>query len=293
MATGCTIDRVGINDSDVALEFQPAMHMHIAQEGIEDYPQGQSFGLYSWMLPYGEEWSGNSSECLEHLQGQEISMSGQNTWNCQDMPLWPSKEWNLTFMAYSPYMSANGCTIEQGILYHLEDFRNNQTDFLYTSFLEDIHKTNSGGVVAVPFRHALSQMEFRVKNTVDADEILTVRKISIDKIAVGGRFESLRDPQWVTEGDPVELIFFEGEFVTGEFPEYAGRDWLVIPQNLNARAIVEYDFTDRYGKTVQRVAETRAFSLTLNPGSRYSLTLSIGMNEVKFLEEIIVNRFRK
>lgn len=293
IAAGCTIDRRGINDPDVALEFQPAMYMHVAQEGVERYPQGQPFGVCSWKLPDGADWKESSSESQEYLREQEVSMSGQNVWSCPGTPLWPSKEWDLTFIAYSPYISAGGCTREQGVIYQLDDFRNDQTDFLYTSALENLDKTESGGVVTVPFRHALSQIEFRVKNTVSTDEVLTVRKISIDKIVAGGEFESLREPQWVTEGEPVELVFFEGSFVTGGLPEYIGRDWLVIPQTLDARVVVEFDFTDRYGKTVERKAETRALNLKLKPGSRYSLTLSIGMNDVKFLKEIIENRFNK
>lgn len=291
--TACTINRQNTYDPDVALVFQPAMYMHVAEDEVERYPAGQSFGVSAWSLPDGLRWTESSAEASDYINSFEAEPMDELRWSCGEDIIWPSVTENLTFIAWAPYEAGQGCSKKEGVVYEVENILKEQTDLLYTEPLRDMCKLECGGVVIVPFRHSLCQISVCVKNRVSAEERITVRKITLDNIAVSGIFGSQKTPQWQTGTQSASVGFFNGEFVTGADPEAIGREWLMIPQEIDTRMTVEFDFTTASGETITQNLRTIPLKMPLEAGRSYTLTLSIGIDDVKFLKEIIKDRFTK
>ena len=154
-------------------------------------------------------------------------------------------------------------------------------------------KIECGGIVTIPFRHALCQMSICVKNRVFETEKIIVKDVVMDRIAGSGTFSSLKDPQWQTDEENVSVRFLEEPFQTGAHPEPAGKKWLLIPQEINTPLTVEFSFTVETGETITQRLKTIPLKMRLEAGKSYIMTLSIGIDDVKFLEEIIKDRFEK
>lgn len=290
---GCTINRQNLHDPDVTMVFQPGMYMHVADDDAERYPENQSFGISAWSLPDGSSWSSSRNKATEYISGFKAEPLDELRWTCGEDLLWPSVADNLTFLAWSPYGSADKCDKQNGISFRIEDIFREQTDILYTDPLQDRCKLECGGVVTIPFRHALSQVSVSVKNRVADNEKITLKSIEIDRTAVSGTFKSLRAEQWETGSEYGPAIFFEGEHLTGAHPEPVGRTWLMIPQEIETSLTVTYDFTTVSGETITQRLKTIPLKMRLEAGRSYNLTLSIGIDDVKFLKEIIKDRFEK
>ena len=291
--TSCTINRQNPYDPDVALIFQPAMYMQVAEDDVERYPTDQSFGISAWSLPDESSWTECAADAVEFFSSFEAAPVDELRWSCGEEILWPSVTENLTFIAWAPNEAGCGCRKTEGVTFEVDNVLEDQTDLLYTEPLQDMSKLECGGVVTVPFRHALCQISLCVKNRVAADEKITVKSLKIDEIAVSGTFSSLKTPQWRTGGQSASVAFFDGNFVTGPLPELIGSKWLMIPQEMETSLTVEYDFTTASGETITQRLKTIPLKMPLEAGRSYTLTLSVGIDDVKFLKEIIKDRFLK
>lgn len=292
-AAGCTVNRQNLFDPEVGMSFQPAMLMHVAEDDAERYPADQSFGVSAWSLPDEKQWNGNSSEAVLFIDALEAKPVDELNWCCDEKLVWPSVIENVTFLSWSPYSEGKGCDNEDGVRFEINDIRTEQTDILYTDPLQDICKIECGGVVTIPFRHALCQMSICVKNRVFETEKIIVKDVVMDRIAGSGTFCSLKDPQWQTDEENVSVTFLNEPFQTGAHPEPAGRKWLLIPQEINTPLTVEFSFTVETGETITQRLKTIPLKMRLEAGKSYIMTLSIGIDDVKFLEEIIKDRFEK
>jgi hypothetical protein len=292
-AAGCTMNRQNLYDPEVGMSFQPAMLMHVAEDDAERYPADQSFGVSAWSLPDEKQWNGNSADATLYIDALEAKPIDELNWCCDEKLVWPSVLENLTFMSWSPYSAGQQCDNEDGVRFEINDILTEQTDILYTDPLQDICKIECGGVVTIPFRHALCQMSICVKNRVFETEKIIVKDVVMDRIAGSGTFSSLKDPQWQTDEDKVSVTFLDEPFQTGAHPEPAGRKWLLIPQEINTPLTVEFSFTVETGETITQRLKTIPLKMRLEAGKSYIMTLSIGIDDVKFLEEIIKDRFEK
>lgn len=288
---GCTVNRQNLFDPEVAMSFQPAMLMHVAEDEAERYPKDQSFGVSAWSLPDEKQWNSNSAEASLYIDALEAKPIDELNWSCDEKLIWPSVLENLTFQSWSPYSAGKGCDNEEGVRFEINDILTEQTDLLYTDPLQDMCKIECGGVVTVPFRHALCQISICLKNRVFDTEKIIVKDVVMDKIAGSGNFSSLRDPQWQTEVEDVSVTFLDEPFLTGAHPEPAGKKWLLIPQEINTPFTVEFSFTVETGETITQRLKTIPLKMRLEAGKSYTMTLSIGIDDVKFLKEIIKDRF--
>lgn len=289
--TGCTLDNRHDFDVDYAIEFQPAMYMHSAPSDTESYPEGQDFGVSVWVLPDGYCWDEDSEKAEDYALACCIACEGDGSWTMTDM-LWPAKYERLTFIAYSPFEEASGCDRTDGVLWTDVDIMEDQTDLLYTDPLADMSKTECGGVVTLPFRHAMCLVDFRVKNRVEKGEKIVVKKITIDAVRNRGEFRSLMEPAWNLEDSMVPVVFYEGRYDTGWLPEPIGSEWLFLPQELDTNVAVEYEYVHSTGSKLFMDLKTVPLKTVLEAGKRYTFTLSVGIDDVRFLEELIEDRIR-
>ena len=167
------------------------------------------------------------------------------------------------------------------------DVLEDQTDLLYTEPLADMDKTDCGGVVTVPFRHALCSMNFRVKNRVADNEKIIIKKIILDAARHCGDFRSMPDPRWTLDARTARFVFFEGDYQTGHQPSEIGDNILMIPQALETPVTVVYEFVTHAGTSITQELKTTLLQKELLPGKNYTFTITVGIDDVKFLVEII------
>ena len=304
MLSACAWDAAQIHNPELRLMFQPDMLMHVASEGVGNFPEEQSIGVIAWKLQEGESWNEGAQDSEQYLTLCEAcsrkvditDMPSHRTvsdvlWVIDSQPVWPDWDESLTFMAFSPYCAECGCDCTKGVTYGT-DIMQDQTDLLYTAPMADRQKLRDGWVVPLHFEHALCEISFRVKNRVADNESIKVRSISLDGVRHKGSFASLASPQWTLDESKTGLDIFEGEFETGHEPEPIGRTWLMIPQELETQVSVEYQYTTFADTYIVQNLKTVALKTRLEAGKSYVFTLSVGIDDVKFLTELIEHRMK-
>lgn len=299
---GCTFDETQVSDTELRIMFQPAMYMQVSDGSGERFSKDETFGICAWELPEGTDWENGSSRAIPYYNiskavSSEIivtdttlrNTSKETLWIVKDRGGWVTNNRNLAFIAYSPYGAECDCDAIDGISYSI-DMMTDQTDLLYSAPQAFRQKTLQGWLVPLYFEHALCKVQFRVKNHVDKDERITIKRITIDDVMHRGSFCSLHSPQWITDGEAVPLPIFNGSHVTDGLSEPIGREWLVIPQSLDTKITVEYEYTTHANTTIIQKQKTLALKTLLEAGRCYTYTLTVGIDDVKFLEEIFLHR---
>lgn len=302
--SGCTLDDARTNNPELRLMFQPDMLMQVASEGVRNFPQEQSIGVSAWKLNESISWEEGAEDAepyltLSEASGKEVQIIDTVShkevsdvlWVIDEQPAWPDVDEHLTFMAFSPYSSDYGCDRSDGVTCSV-DILQDQTDILYTAPVTDRHKLRNGWVVPLHFQHALCEVSFRVKNRVADDESIVVHSISMDGVHHKGSFASLADPQWTLDESTVELEIFEGEFETEQEPGLIGRTWLMLPQELDSQVSVKYRYTTFADTYINQNLKTLTLNTRLEAGKSYVFTLSVGIDDVKFLTELIEHRMK-
>ena len=139
-------------------------------------------------------------------------------------------------------------------------------------------------------------MRFRVKNRVDntgaldplnRPDKITINKITIDGVKHSGSFSSLPSPKWILDDDVAPLPIFEGKYLTAGVPEPIGNIWLMVPQKFDTTITVDFCYTTFANTTITQEIKTVPLKTTLENGRDYTYTLSVGIDDVKFLQELI------
>lgn len=298
--TGCVSDDREDYTPDLRLMFEPQMYMHVSHADVDCFSLDENFVVGGWKLPAGTaSWESGKPLAVEHLQPSEASsrevfitiphtgeILADTLWMVSDATQWPATDECLAFMAYSPSDTDCSCTKEDGITYSVDALQN-QTDLLYTDPRVDRRESDNGYVVQLNFKHALCRINFRVKHRVAADEQIAIKRITIDDVRHKGTFRSLHTPQWSLQEQASPLDFFEGNQVAEPLPEPIGRYWMVVPQALDTQVTVEYEYTTFANTSVTNRLQTVPLRTKLEPGLSYTYTLSVGIDDVKFLQEII------
>lgn len=292
LLAGCITDHKSGYDPDMEMLFHPVMQVAVkSHHSMEDYPVGQPFAVNVWTLEEGESWGDNSDDAELYHSGEPTYMIDTDRWVLPYDKHWPERSKKVTVIGYSPVSSFNSCTSSDGAscIYNM---RHDQADLLYTEPQEDLDKVECGGTVIMPFRHALSQVDFKVKNRVRGDEEIIIKSIRIDGVKCCGHFTSLPTPTWVLENEEMELSFFMGHQTTVNNPVEIGHTWNIIPQALSTKVTVEYEYRTSADTGFSLVLKTCDLRTDLKPGRHYTYTLAIGIDEVQFLLEIIEDRFK-
>ena len=280
LAVSCMMDHKQEYDPSMELAFQPVMHVASKAVVGENYPAGQPFAINAW-----------TSDGQVYISGGTVAVDEDGGWTLEEGTLWPDRSKRLTIIGYTPAEAFTSCTETEGVTCTY-DIRQSQTDLLYSDPQANLDKVECGGIVFVPFRHALCQVDFEVKNRVAKDEEIIIKSIKVDGIKPEGAFHSLPEPKWKAEGNPVEVLFFEGGQSTRNIPERIGTTWNIVPQALNTSVSVEYEYRRASDTGFTTTKKTCALQTNLKPGRHYTYTLSVGIDDVKFLLEIIEDKFK-
>lgn len=302
VCAGCTQDEILDLDQEFRLMFQPGMYMHVSSTGVEDFSLDQTLGVCAWQLPEAKDSVTDLAGATLYLDVAEAHSEmmvekpvpqsthdvfwvvGDDAWQVDSKP--------VAFMAYAPYQMPCQCDVTNGITCKV-DLQKDQADLLYTDPETFKQQTTLGWMVPLTFKHALAQIQFRVCHRVTLAEKIIVKGISIDSIKHQGDFASLRNPQWVLSDHTAPLIYFHDEHTVGQIARRVGNGQLIIPQKLDSRVKVEYDYVTADGNSVPMVTYLdRKLTTQLKPGNTYIYTLSISRDDVKFQLENIEHHFK-
>lgn len=287
-AVGCTLDQKQEYDPDVQLQFLPVMQIP-SKALTENYPDGQSFAVSAWALDRNFEWNNGVADAEVYVCDAEVSVNNGGKWAISEDALWPSRQQRLTVIGYTPIEAFTECNSEAGVCCTY-DMLTSQVDLLYTEPQVDLDKVECGGTVTMPFRHALAQIDFEIKNRVGKNEEIIVKSLKIDAVKSKGSFCSLPSPVWKVGDEEMELLFFEGEKYTKNYPLGIGNTWNVIPQVLATNVTIEYEYRTANDTGFTQTMRTCKLKTPLESGRHYTYTLTVGIDEVQFLLEIIEDR---
>lgn len=294
----CTHDELLEYNPELTLMFQPSMYMHMTHDNAEGFTKEKDFSVLAWSLPRDAEWKKHSKQATEFLPTSVASCKGENggkegitgsLWSLDDEVLWPATSERLTFMGYSPATFNCTCHPTDGVTCTM-DVTTEQTDLLYTQPCCDRDKLIDGGIVPLIFNHALCRIDLKMGHRVNSNEKITIKSIYIDRILHKGTFSSLHEPQWNLDNSYARFTLFEGNKELEKTPEPIGRYILLPPQKLATTITVEFEYTTAMQTSITQTLKTVIMSTNLKAGRTYTYTLSVGVDDVKFLQEIITNR---
>lgn len=301
LLAGCTIEAPIVYDPELRLVFLPEVYRHLTDEDETVYPETQDFYVCAWSED--KEWLELSRAYSQEVVITDTLRKTQATdvlWAFGQNVMWPSKNQPLSFSAYSPCDEQCAVSQDKGVQWST-DVLQEQVDLLYSHVEVDRRGNVDGNVVHLPFSHALCQLRFRVKNRVDntgaldplnRPDKITVNKITIDGVKHSGSFCSLPSPQWTLDDDKAPLPVFEGTYQTAGVPEPIGTAWLMVPQEFDTAITVDFCYTTFANTTITQVIKTVPLKTRLENGRDYIYTLSVGIDDVKFLQELIEDKLK-
>lgn len=302
LLAGCTIDAPIVYDPDLRLLFHPEMYHHIDDEQAPAFPHGQDISVCAWTGD--REWLPLSRAFSQEVPLTDSIRKIQVTdtlWVLEEEVLWPGRNQVLSVTAYSPHDEDCEVDREKGVQWST-DVLEEQVDLLYSHIDKNRKGNLNENIVHLPFSHALSRVSFYVKNRVDntgaldvlnRPDKITVKKIFIDGVKHSGSFCSLPSPQWTLVDDVQPLEIYDGSYLTTGTPEPLGNVWLMIPQKFDTQIYVEFQYTTFANTTITQHIKTVPLTATIEPGRDYIYTLSVGIDDVLFLQERIEDRLKK
>ena len=232
---------------------------------------------------------------------------------------WPMSG-SLTFVAVSPATAESAFANTTATL-TVTDFSSSttvaeQADLMYSKITSalDLKSANTvqydGSVktgVPVVFNHALAQVAFMAENKEASANTIQINKIQITNVANKGTLTVVKDVAssdnglvdgWktTTNDDATFVSLSENEVKTiGERAEKLGSPLMLIPQALaeDIKLEVTYSMTQINGvdvpKTTKRVSKmlSEIVGEKLNANKKYTITLSIGADEILFSPSIV------
>lgn len=301
VCAGCTQDEILDLDKEFRLMFQPGMYMHVSSTGVEDFSINQTLGVCAWQLPEAKDNVTDLAGATLYLDIAEahsemmvekpVPQSTHDVYWVVGDDAWQVDSKPVAFMAYAPYQMPCRCDATDGITCSV-DIQKDQTDLLYTEPQTAKQHTTLGWMVPLVFKHAMAQIQFRVCHRVTLAEKIIVKGISIESIKHQGDFASLRNPQWILTDSIAPLTYFKDEQTVGQIAKRVGNGQLIIPQKLDSRVKVEYDYVTADGISVpMETYLDKKLTSQLKPGNTYIYTLSISRADAKFQLENIEHRF--
>ena len=295
----CAYDNPLEHNPDLTIMFQPSMYMHVAADDVESFTEEMDFAVAAWSLPRRTRWSESAATATEYFPASTArcgdgsmafaSAAGGTSarlWGFAGRVQWPSVDTTLTFMGYSPASADCVCDPVAGITCTV-DVLADQTDLLYTQPCADREKNTDGGVVPLIFEHAMCRIDVRAVHCVSSDEKITIKKLIIDDVLHKGTFASLKTPQWSLDDSYTGFTLFEGSQELASKPAAVGRYIFLPPQHLATAMTIEFEYTTAMQTTIPQTLKTVLMSTELQAGRTYTYTLSVGADNVKFLQEII------
>ena len=262
----CTRAQRDTYDPEVELRFDPVLLVATRSDGR--FPEDRDFGVRLWDYSPGDEtpsWNG-------FLPLTKISFDGTK-WSPASSMLWPASSRRIAVQAHFPYGRADAMDLENGICFRDVDVERDQTDLLYSDLLRNLSK-DDGGVIHIPFRHALCFVDITLRTNAQAAEKVVVKNVSLLNVGTKGNFRSLPEPGWTLSGERHGIELFHGNETLGPLHRTIVSGIPMIPQVLDAPLHVTIEFTGTEGFTRTISVDSPPLNKRLECGRHYTLSLS-------------------
>lgn len=256
------------------------------QSSLNVYPKDGAFGVWVAALDNNLVWKFDGQSAEKVVENEVVRWNGLE-WNTATPHAWPAEK-NLTVAAYSPANVEAEFSIEEGVVFsNVDALEEGSGDLMFAGPVCDKTYGVGGGVITIPFKHALCSVQFAVIPHLPEHIKVAVREISVGQIRHKGSFCSLPTPSWAPVGESYEHKVFEGEEVVapGEIKLLGKPEWL-LPQVAQARVKLVCDFIYENATLPHQTLEVER-SVAWEPGVGYTYTLKIYTDSIGFLHDNI------
>lgn len=244
----------------VSIGFDPVIgHDTRAEESVQ-LPADRTFNV----------WAVTATDGAMYLNDETVA--------CRDGRWMASKAWpmdELSFEAYSPSDLRPQFSKDKGLTISDFDCSAGDVDIL-------VAKTgnvslDADSLVTLPFEHALSRVEFRMRQSLSPLMRVRVRKIELIGFSSKGSYDSRKDVPWEVGPKDFSYVVFEDEdgLELTSTPVYTGREFYTIPQLCRARVEVAFDV--KYGDAawIPQVEAIEELDTYWQPNTHYTFTLNL------------------
>ena len=261
------------------ISFSPAI-ISSTRAADAGYPIGEPFEVWAYSLPKGKKWSSCYSDATQLAAKHKVIYNGEE-WLPTPSLRWPAN-YDITFFASSPQSVDFGFTKERGVT--IENF--DATSALLPLFTEpvadcDAYKTQ--GYIALPFKHALSKVEFEVRSVIVSDSIIKLKSLCLDNITYKGNFSSQPFPSWEPLDNGMSVEFCGKETIVDRVATHVG-SLMLMGQTINHKAALVVDILDMAGNIIvhDRKIETPLITDEWHAGKYYKYIIDLTTAEASF-----------
>ncbi len=275
------------------ISYEPVVMMSQvsrADEGGEGnhniYSKDDSFGVWVAALDDNLTWKYDKDYANMMVDRGVVGWNGTE-WNTSTPHAWPAEK-ILTVAAYSPASAQASFSNKEGVVFSDVDVLNKGSEeLMFAGPICDKEYGVGGGVITIPFKHALCSVQFAVIPHLPDHISVVVRKISIGQLQHQGSFSSLPEPSWTTTGELCEQVVFEGSETVrpGEVRLLGEAKWL-LPQVTTAHIKLLCDFVYENATLPNQVLEVSK-SVAWQPGVGYLYSLKVYTDSLGFLHDNI------
>ncbi len=281
MAASCSLNSVSRYDEPCDIVFNPKVFLNTkAEAGATDYPADGTFAIWAYSLPEEQYWASGMDGAALKMDGEEVRHGEDGLWRPEVTRQWEGGSDKWSFFALSPYgrgdySHTEGITFED---YTLEEAK----DLMYVDGVTDMEKHGTSGIITLPFKRALAKIMFKGHTALPDETYVLVKKIYLSEAFTGGDFHSRPVPAWTPEGEPGEVILFEGAAeINGEIIPLTA-DRYVLPQSGSIRLNLKCEI--KVGTEMHDDFLTTLIPVKWNAGKYYSYTLKVTMDQSRTLE---------
>lgn len=277
IVVGCYDNRYDY-DPDIKMTFSPVMQANVKAVTDESviFPTDIAFGVNALAVS-------SENEAVENfLCGAEVAYDGEK-WTLGEDLFWPERSKKLSFIGWAPFDAPVKVDFDKGVQYQNVNVLGSITDCLYTDYIKGLDKVECGGEVNLKFHSAFAEIEFKVKNRVATQigERIEVLRVDFNDFISSGDFQSLPHPQWNLKGEETSMTVFSGNLETSHNPVSIAEPIMMIPQKLNSPVVVDMIYYHPAGGQLNMtLTSEQNISRTLEPGRKYIITLTIGIDTV-------------
>lgn len=234
------------------------------------------FGYAHNDVPYGNEVTGTQLVDGVYINGPSWTENGGKTF------YWPLTG-KVTFFAYSPAVVQGNYVYTTGyptVKYSIVNDIANQADFVVATLAEQTKESNLGKV-SLSFKHALTQVVFKLKGE-DSNVEYTITNLALKDIKNEGTF-NYADNSWTVSTDPAKVTDYSmslnKKMVGGDdnAVSLTAKEELLILMPQEVATTVEVTYSAKIKDTEIGISESTVKVANLNStwevGNKYVYTL--------------------
>ena len=267
MLTSC-VGKLGTDKIAVDIQFRPVIGYDTRADESVPFPEDRSFVLWAQEPQLGQMY----------IDSETISYDG--IW--KSAKTWP--EHLIEFQACWPLDLPISYSKTKGLQISEFDCSEGDVDILIA---KADSKSQIDGCVVLPFSHALSRIEFRLRHSLSEKMSLRVNKIVLNGYAHKGDYNTRVSNAWkCNDYSASRVIFAAPENHPVQVPcgetIYLGSDFFAIPQVSMPTLELFYEVRFAEANWIPQVSRIESMEVFWEPEKHYTYTLNLGMEKLVY-----------